>query len=206
MRPLLFIALFLFNAYSFAQTYTAEKFEPALMQTKTGAILVYNGEKHSFTLELVSPNLRPTENPTFIMLDQSILQAVVLPFSQKLDFDHLSIADQKQILTGYMNYELNYFKQELHQDYKKSISEWIELNGKLFLFWSYDMPKSNKELGKQIYLTTICFDQIMNLNVPMERKKNDFEDKKKLLTTIGNTLQLNDQPVNLDALYKELTK
>jgi hypothetical protein len=49
MKLISITLLVLSSVDSFAQ-YEAEKFEAALLQAKYGAMLVYNGEKNSFSL------------------------------------------------------------------------------------------------------------------------------------------------------------
>nr|WKN36054.1 hypothetical protein K4G66_27180 [Tunicatimonas sp. TK19036] len=186
--------------------YNAEEFQAGLMKTKTGAMIVYTGTNHSFTLEMFSENLKPSEQANFLTVDNTIFQSVIIPFQQKLDFDNMSAEIQKSNLLDYMNYELDYFKNELKQKIVGERHEFIEFNDKIYLFWYYDMPKSNKQIGKQIYLTTICFDQILNLNTPLERDKNDFNFNRDLLMKVGKTLKLNKKPINLSELYKELNK
>ncbi len=206
-RKLALMILTLTGLFCYGQNdYKAEEFQSGLMKTKTGAMIVYTGSNHSFTLEILSDNLKPSEQPNFVIIDNIIFQSVIMPFQQKLDFENLSIETQKSNLLGYMNYELDYFKNELKQNILNEKYEWIKLNEKLFLFWFYDMPKSNKQIKKQIYLTTICFDHILNLNTPLMRDKDDFNFNKELLTKIGKSLKLKNEPIDLNILYNELNK
>jgi hypothetical protein len=183
--------------------YKPEDFHAALLQTKTGAMIVYTGDKHSFTLDIVSKNIKPSEEPNFVIVDNTVLQSIIIPFPQKFDFENMNIETQKQNLLGYMNYELDYIKNELKEKIDNEKYEWVELNNKLFLLWFYDMPK-NKNIEKQVYLTTVCFDHILNLNTPLERERNDFNFAKDFLIKISQTIKLYDKSINLDELYKEL--
>jgi len=60
----LILLLLLCSGKLFAQT--TEKFTPALMETKSGAKVVYNSDKHSITFDVVSKKIAPTDNPNLI--------------------------------------------------------------------------------------------------------------------------------------------
>ncbi|MDP4185821.1 MAG: hypothetical protein Q8862_11755 [Bacteroidota bacterium] len=201
---LVFVFFLLVGLSTFGQNdYTAEKYQTALMPTKTGGMIAYTGTSHSFTLNLVSNNIKPLEHH-LINIDNTIFQSIIIPFKKKCDFEHMSIEDQKANLLGYMNYELDYVSKELKLDVRNKKYEWLELNGKQFLFWYYDMPDSNPQIEKQIFLTTVCYDQFLCLGSPLGKNKNGFEFNKALLVKIGKTLQMNNKPIDLNELQKEL--
>lgn len=206
MRQLILLIIFsLTNLMLYSQTtYKAEDFKSALMQTKSGAIIVYTGQQHSFTIDIVG-KITPSEKPNFVTVDNKILQSSIIPFETKLDFEKLSEEAQKKNLLGYMDYEMNYIKEQLKSKNLNEKYEFITLNNKIFLFWSYDMPKSYKAVDKQCYLVTICFDQMLILNCPVDNGKT-FIDIKDMLTNIGKTLKLNNNTIDLEKLYNELNK
>ena len=105
MKPLItLLIIFLTNAISYSQsTYKAEEFQSALMETKTGAMVVYTGQKHSFTID-VNGEVSPTEDPNFINVGNKILQSLIIPFPSKIDFENLSEKAIKENLLGYMDY------------------------------------------------------------------------------------------------------
>jgi len=200
----------LMTVYS-QENYTAETFKAALMQTKTGAMIVYNGEKHSFTIDIIGDTIKPTDHPNFIQVDNGILQASIIPFNTKLDFENMSTDSQKKNLLGYMKYELEYDKEQLNSKDLKEKHEFVSLNGKTFLFWTFDMPESNKTVAKQCTLITICFDQIVALNMPVTKGKQTgslgtYDKIKEYLFSTGKTLKLNDQSLDLNKLYYDLKK
>ena len=204
MKRLFTLLLFcLTNLVSFSQTtYKAEEFQSALMQTKTGAIVVYTGQQHSFEIDIVG-KITPSEKPNFVTVDNKILQSSIIPFQTKLDFENLSEDAQKKYLSGYMDYEMNYIKEQLKSKNLNEKSEFIMLGNKVFLFWSYDMPKSYKTVDNQCYLVSICFDQMLILNCPVDKGKT-FKEVKDLLTNIGKTLKLNNHTIDLEKLYNKL--
>jgi len=204
-RFIYFLLLSLAFSDVFSQTeYKAEEFQSALMQTKSGAIIVYTGTEHSFTTEIVG-NVMPGDKPNFVTVDNKILQCIILPFHTQLNFDSLSEDTHKEQLAGYMEYELDYIREQLGSKKLKEEYEFVTLNDKIFLFWSYDMPKSFSSVDKQCYLVTICFDQLLILNSPVVSGK-PLEEFKEFLTTIGKTLKLNNQTIDLEKLYNDLNQ
>ena len=192
-------------------TYKAESFKAALLQTKTGAMVVYNGEKHSFTVDIIGDTIKPTEHPNFVIVDNRILQSSILPFETKLDFENMDIDSQKKNLLGYMKYELDYDKEQLKSKNLNEKYEFVSLNNKIFLFWTFDMPKSNETVAQQCALVTICFDQILVLNMPVTkgkqiRKLETYDKIKEYLLSTGKTLKLNNHTLDLNKLYYELKK
>ena len=204
MRHILTYLLFcLACSFGMAQgSYKAEEFKSALMQTKEGAMVVYTGDKHSFTIN-INGKVTPSDQPNFVTVNGNILQSSIIPFQTQIDFENLSIETQKKNLQAYMDYELKYIKEQLQADDLHEKSEFITLGGKTFLYWSYDIPKSNKSIDKQCYLVAICFDHMLVLNAPVI-KGTKYQKIKDLLTDVGETLKLNNSTIDLEQLYNQL--
>lgn len=182
--------------------YEAEMFKAALMERKTGAYVVYTGDKHSFMLT-IEEKITPSKQANVVKIGNKLLQCTIIPFSTKLRFDSLSDEERMNNLVGYMKYEMDYIKEQLKSKNLNEQYELATLNGRVFLFWYYDMPKTCKTIEKQCYLATICFDQILILNCPVE-KSPLLNDAKLFMVNIARTLKLNNYPVDLDKLYKEI--
>ena len=99
------LLIFLSAFSATGQKYQAENFEAALFQAKYGAMLVYNGQKNSFSIKFISKAFEPTDKPNFIKVDNLLMQASITPFTQKLDFTNLDEEIQIKFLTGWKNYE-----------------------------------------------------------------------------------------------------
>ena len=204
-KVLVILILTLFGFYSFSQdNFIPEKFDLGLMKTKTGARVIYNGEKNSFTFDIVGENINPTEQKGFIIIDNNIFQTVILPFPQKVDFKGMTVEEQKANLLAYRDYEIDYFKNQVKLDITNLKYDWLVLNDKVFLFWYFNMPVDNETVRKQLYLTSICFDHILNLNTVQEKDKDSFKFGKELLVKIGETLELNEHVLDIEKLSQEL--
>jgi hypothetical protein len=69
--------------------------------------------------------------------------------------------------------------------------EFIDISNRPFLYWTYDMPKSKNRdsVDKQVYVVTICFDQLLVLSGPVAKGKREEAIKDKLLA-VAKTLTL----------------
>ncbi|QEC75369.1 hypothetical protein [Mucilaginibacter ginsenosidivorax] len=196
----LILLLLLCSGKLFAQT--TEKFTPALMETKSGAKVVYTSDRHSITFDVVSKKIVPTDNPNLINVDNKPLQFILIPNSA-LSTTDTTLARQKAELLGYADYELDYVKKEVKMKISGVTEKWITINNKLFLFWTYNMPPDNKSVLQQLNLSTLCFAHVLNLNNPVTQGET-LETNSDLLLNAAKTLRLNNFKVDLEALYKQL--
>jgi len=206
MKISLVAVMTLISFLAFGQ-YKAEKFQAALLDAKYGALLLYNGQTNSFSLRIESKSVEPTDKANFLKIDNVLIQSSITPFTQKLDFNNLDNPTKKKYLTAWKAYEKEWVEEQLKIKLTEK-EEFIEISGRPFLFWTYDMPKSENKnsVDKQVYLVTICFDQLLILNGPVEKstKEEVIQDK---LMTIAKTLTLNpNQTQDIDKLYYELKK
>lgn len=186
--------------------YSAEEFQSSLIRKKKSVVVIYNGPKHSFTMEIAGDSIKPDAKPNLITVNNKILRTELMQFQRKFGFDSLNEEFLKQNLIGVMNH----FKIQRHdsKDLGKKY-EFINLNGKTFLFWACEMPVSDKAIDKQYYLETTCYDQVVVLNVPVMKGEevklqSTYDNIKNFLTTIGKSLAFNNYPLDLDKLSKEL--
>jgi hypothetical protein len=158
--------------YSFSQSNLYdEEFKLTFTPTQKSGEWIFKGKDHSFSVTISSNKIEPSESPSYITADNTVIQVMSLPLPKStLDLTKLSIELQKETLEGYANYELDYFKNEVKINYKKLTKEWITINSKLWLLWTFDSsdftssePLVNKPKF-QIYASTICFNQILDIN------------------------------------------
>jgi hypothetical protein len=202
MKGLLLFSLIIFSVDAAAQ-YKAEEFQVAKIETKFGALLAYNGQRNSFTLRIVSKSIETTKQDNFLLVDNKLIQFSTIPFQEEFDFKSLNPAMQKELLTGYKEYEKEYLQEQLKIVLTET-EQFLILEGKIFKYWSFDMPKDNTSVSKQVYLFTMCFDQILLLNGPVVKGQNEAEVKT-LLINIATTLELfPEKTQDLRKLYFEL--
>jgi hypothetical protein len=187
------------------QTPPAEDVHASLLLGKKRSLIAYAGQDHSFTLEVKAHTVKLSDVPGFVTIDQQIVQSTLVPVDPSFDLTHNSPAREQEILTRYMNFELAYYKKKLHQSYSNLQTDWVTLQNKIFLVWYFDMPKNNKLISRQIYVSTLFFDQVMDLNAPVFHA-GDSEKAKAILLRLAGTMKTYDKHLDLVALGKKLNK
>jgi hypothetical protein len=209
MKKLLLTTLLsIFYLFSFAQAdVNNEIFKYQLSPNKTGAQIVYQGKSHYFTLNVTGKKVKPAplssaraENQDFIDIDNTILQTslVALPKPLPADFklSALTVEQQKTLLDGYVNYELDYLKDELHINFTALKKEYITLNSKLFVLWYFKMSPTSgsKNMERatvaQVYLSAVVFNQVLVVNVPVMDKDLSLAACIALVKKVGGNLAL----------------
>ena len=178
--------------------------ERALLLTgKKHSLIAFAGPSHSFTLDVTAHSSKVSDIPGFITVDKQILQSTLVPIDKPSDTAGLSADKQKTVLLRYMNYELDYYRKKLKQRYRDLQTEWITLNGRLFLLWYFDMPENYKLVSRQVYISTLFYDRVMDLNAPVF-KTGDWGNARTLLIKLAGTMKTFDKHLDLDALRKKL--
>jgi hypothetical protein len=210
LQILIFLFLCFSNTVVYSQTtryYPAEEFKPTLIEKKVGAMIIYNGTKHSFTLD-IADTIKSGGKPYLLTVNKKVLKVNVTQFQHRFNFDSLETSFLKQNLLGTMNYLKirDHNSKDLDKNY-----EFIVLNGQIFLFWEGKAPVSSKTIDKQYYLETICFDEIVVMYTPvMKGGQSDstavYDSNRAFLLSIGSTLKLNNYPLNVNELSREFKK
>lgn len=194
---------------AFAQTdINNEVFKSTFITIKDGGSIIFNGQHHAFSIDI--PGKKVTEekveaasgNQNYIHSDGVIVQTSWIPLPQpipeNMHLSNLSIEEQKETLTGYVNYELEYLENDLKTKPLNITKEWITVGTRLFLVWSFNFklekpgPSVEKQAVKQIYFSTICFNQVLDLNMPVF-EATKFGPYKEMLKKISGTLKTYDK-------------
>jgi hypothetical protein len=180
-----------------------EDIRATLLTGKKRSLVVYSGPAHSFTMEAGSKTAKPSDIPGFITIDGQVLQSTLVPADPSISLKDLTSAREKDILTKYMNYELDYYKKKLRQHYTQLQTEWVTIKGRLFLVWYFDMPKDYKLVSRQVYLSTLFFGYVLDLNAPVF-KMDHFVRAKGTLLKLAGTLKTYDKQLDLGLLKRQL--
>ena len=200
MKPvLLSMAILSFSVMVIAQTdFHQEEFQFSYLPKKNGGQFLYNGRAHSFTVDIVSDNINTTEYPNYIKVNNHILQSSVVPLPvTHPDLKRLTMAEQKDALTGYMDYELDYFKNHLHLNFRNLKKEWMTINSRLWLIWSFNIPAEKEvadtvqQVVAQIYSSTICFNQVLDLNMPLFQDEHYEKTRKRVIQYMSTVKTFN---------------
>jgi hypothetical protein len=200
MRILLSFILLATTLGAFAQP--ADDVHASLLTGRKKALIAYAGQDHSFTLE-VAPTAKPSDVPGFITVNKQIVQSLLVPIDKSIDLNNMTPAREQDILTSYMKFELSYYKKKLHQDYSNLQTQWLTLQNRIFLVWYFDIPNNQKLISRQIYVSTVFFNQIMDLNAPVFHPE-DADKAKALLLRLAGTIKTYNTHLDLGALQKKI--
>jgi hypothetical protein len=176
-----------------------------LLTGKKRSLIAYAGRDHSFTLETAAHSAKPSDVPGFITIDKQIIQATVIPVDKSFDLRSMSAAREREVLLKFMEYELDYYRKKLKQHYSHLQTEWVTLQGRQFLVWYFDMPENQKLISRQVYVSTLFFDQVMDLNAPVFKSTDsDWGKARGLLVQLAGTMKTFDKRLDLQALRRKL--
>jgi hypothetical protein len=182
----------------------ADNAHAMLLTGKKKSVIAYAGPGHSFTLE-PAHSAKASDVPGFITIDKQILQATVIPVDKSIDVRSMSADRERVVLQKYMEYELDYYRRKLKQRYSNLQTEWVTLQGRQFLVWYFDTPQNEKLISRQIYVSTLFYDQVMDLNAPVFKTNDaDWGKARSLLVKLAGTMKTYDRQLDLAVLRKKL--
>jgi hypothetical protein len=208
MKPAILLMILLTGSVcssSFAGENPAEDVHARLLLGKKRSLLAYAGAGHSFTLEIPGKSVKISDVPGFVTIDKQIVQSTLVSAAKSIGVSQPTADKQKELLLKYMNYELSYYRKKLKQNYSHLQTEWVTLQGRLFLVWYFDMPENYKLVSKQVYVSTLFFDQVMDLNAPVF-KADDWGKARSILVKLAGSMKTFDQRLDLDQLGKKLAR
>lgn len=188
---------------SSAQDHTPGDEHARLVTGRRHSIIAYAGKQHSYTLGIGAHTAKPSDIPGFITIDKQIVQSTVVPASKPVAPRDLTPDKEKALLLEYMNYELRYYRKKLSQRYTNLQTEWISAHGRLFLLWYFDLPQNDKVISRQVYASTLFYDQVMDLNAPVF-KPDDWTRARTTLVRLAGTMKTYDKKLDLEGLRKKL--
>lgn len=195
-------ALILSVTSLFAQNAPPEYFETGIIKAKFGVRVAFTSRKHAITLDVASDQVKGTEHPYVILVGKQVLQFAFTP----VIYDTLARTpdQQRELVLGYMKSEIDYAKKVLNMAEITSTTEWVTINGKPFLLWSYYLaPDDKSNVVKQTYLCAYAYGRVMSINSPIMRDDNEASAKA-LMMQIGKTYMQYDSYIDLEKLYKAM--
>ncbi len=130
----------------------------------------------SLSLKFQLPQQSVELKENFMILDSQVIQISPLKVEgYKTNMNNLDTAEQKQLLSAYSKYELDYFTEELKLKIINPSNQWVASNNRYWFIWYFrieNVPaQSNKELSKkveiQLFASTLIGDHIFTINAPI---------------------------------------
>jgi hypothetical protein len=199
MRSLVFILL------SLPVFVSGQNFRQAVIKTQTGGYLVFSDDTHAFTIHLDTAIIEPfgEQSTMYLIIDNTyVLQLFAIPFKNPENQDLLDDEVQKGFLAHYMKYESEYFRNDLNLSLTNLKTKWGTINLRRFLNWEFETPEF-ETIEMQIHLTTICFDNFVNINVPVTPGM-PRDEAFAFIQYVASRLELHDYPIDFDVFAKEV--
>ena len=108
----------------------------------------------------------------FCDVDGQAIQITPLKFDgYKKDVSGRSIESEKQLLEAYSNYELDYFKNDLHIGLINASNQWVVVKSKGWFIWYFKVDNTPAQVNKptkiQLFASTVVGDNILTINAPV---------------------------------------
>jgi hypothetical protein len=184
---------------------SSQNFRQAVIKTQTGGYLVFSNDKHAFTIHLDTAMIEPygDQSTMYLLIDSTfVLQLFTIPFNNPDNQDLRDDDVQKQFLAQYMKYETAYFREEVKLSVQNLRTKWGTINLRRFLHWEFDTPEF-ETVEAQLHLTTICFDNFVNINVPVTPGM-PREEAFDFIQYVASRLELHNGPIDFEAFAKEV--
>lgn len=169
-----------------------ERFDLMFQESAHGYKWVYNGITHLFSIEINEEDVKQVKYPNDISINKQVIHTAATPIRDtSANLSKLSIARQKAMLTAYV------FKKAGKLAAQQLKKEWVTVNSKLWLLGSYYPVTKNpvRTKNKQLIVSTICFNQVLELNTTVTNEEN-LKKAKILLNQLMATLKLSNTPID----------
>ena len=108
----------------------------------------------------------------FLIVDSQPIQISPLKVSgTEKNMDSLNATEQKQLLSDYSKYEMDYFTNELKIEITKASNQWVEVGSRNWFIWYFSVGKIPEQMEKkvqtQLFASTIIADKILTINAPI---------------------------------------
>ena len=177
-----------------------DKFLRALVEDRNGAYYLLNGPNKSITVKVDASDIKVTKAKGFISADNQLLQVQSIPLPESDLVDSIFVFE---LLKKHMESELDYIKNDLHENISSVHYDTLSVGGRQFLFWRYSMPSDNHSLKSQLYFTTRCFNQILIINAPVYAD-SDESKVKDILLSMCKTVKQYDYNIDSGEFHKQL--
>jgi len=182
-----------------------QSFQKAVINTPTGAYLVFSDDKRAFTIHLDSVKVEPygDQSTMYLLVDKKYyLQLFSISFKNPEQKDLKDDQVKKEFLARYLKYESEHFRKDLQISMANLRTKWGLINMRRFLHWEFDSPEF-ETMDSQIHLTTICFDHFLNINVPVTPDITR-EEAFQFIQYVASRLELHDEPIDFEAFAKKV--
>jgi hypothetical protein len=172
MRTILltFFHLLFFSCVSGQVTFSNIDSKLKTVEDKNGTALYCTDSSFSIKFRLTQKSIKLQGN--FAIVDSQIIQITPLDVSGlKKGLADLSALEQKELLSNYSKYEMDYFKKELSVEIIDPKNQWVVTNSKNWLVWYFKVggvpTNVDKKIEFQLFASTIIGGKVLTINAPV---------------------------------------
>ncbi|MES2545907.1 MAG: hypothetical protein V4548_13555 [Bacteroidota bacterium] len=205
IRNLALIALLISTQFFFAQNSEEEIFNLNFSPNNDGGKLIVCRDKKQIEINFFGKKVDKLDmgtnemlpNHFFINVDGIVFQTIIIPVPENIkkvyEMKKLTIKQQQEILKGYMSYEVNYMNNDKNTAVRDIMFAEGDINYKKYFIWNYFYKNykpqddtSGDLVAGQFCLSTLVFDQVLTVSVPMTKitMPNLIEKLKKIIENI----------------------
>ena len=200
----LVIILLLFLQNIVAQNISQENYTPKFSSTNGVGNIIFCNDSKQISIKLFGKKFEDVEignsdklpNRYFVAVDEVAIQAVLIPIPKNItsayDMKNLTSEQQKQILSGYMSYEVEY----MNSDPETSVHDVSFAEGdsiRKHIIWNYFFNSYKEEKDTkgdlvigQFCMSTIVFDKVLTVTIALLKSydANPVEVLKKIVENV----------------------
>jgi len=144
MNKLIILFILFIPFFLVGQDNSEQKIE--IIQTKLGLHFMNSSPECNYIIDFLGDSTKLSENSTFLEIDGKMISVTDYPYSYKQFSNTDSTKTLKKLLLHFMNYEKDYFENEIYKTKLETKKEFFLNNeGKQFLLWSYNVPEKFRE-------------------------------------------------------------
>ncbi|UII75171.1 hypothetical protein LV716_12995 [Flagellimonas sp. HMM57] len=202
-KHILHLLYFIFM-FSYGQETESDEYFSKIEMNKRFVELLYCGNKSHFTVRIDGKKIEEVEiegdtdienNKHFIAVDNTIIQSMIIPIPNYLK--KFNSTDEEKVLDGYLTYELKFIKNELNANISDALMMPGNFQSRKYILWKYKLTDNinindGETVKGQIHISTVCFDQILTLSIPIMDLSMENKYKRKLVK-IARQITMNEK-------------
>ncbi|MFL5739548.1 MAG: hypothetical protein ACJ75B_04980 [Flavisolibacter sp.] len=164
------LSFFAVNSVCSQTVFTNVDFHLKIVTNQQGKEILYSDSSLSLSFQLNQKSVKLQDN--FAFIDSQLIQITPLKvtgFTKSLSA--LSAAEQKQFLSDYSQYELDYITKELQIEVIDPHNQWVPINSRNWFIWYFRVGSepvpTGKKIGIQLFASTIIGGKVLTINAPM---------------------------------------
>lgn len=150
--------------------FSGVEFTLKLNANEKGMVVQYTDSSLSMKFQLTQKAVQLTDN--FLNVDTQLIQIGTLAVDGfEKNLNALNDAEQKEFLSNYSQYELNYFKNELKLEIINPNNQWVAIGSRKWFIWYFRVGnlegvKVAKKVHFQLFASTIVGGKVLTINAP----------------------------------------